>query len=275
MSSSIAVRALALSFAHVVVLGPSFAGHPLTQLAWSVAWAGTAGLVLVYRFGLPVLRSVRHRLRVAEVWPEGPGVVSVICRGEHLDRLPISGGQFLFWRFLTRGMWWQAHPYTVSALPVPPYLRLTVKGVGDHSAAPARLKPGTRVAIEGPYGVFTRHTRPATLTLPSAGTSASPSRAPATQGIVGPGAVRSATGAAEQFGYGVLDVKVTVSGTRITDVSVPTLEVAEYTSQQICDQAIPLQVRPARIRKTLFSSSCLVSAGLVGLCAAREYFILS
>ena len=232
--------ALALSFAHVVVLGPSFAGHPLTQLAWSVAWAGTAGLVLVYRFGLPVLRSVRHRLRVAEVWPEGPGVVSVICRGEHLDRLPISGGQFLFWRFLTGGMWWQAHPYTVSALPVPPYLRLTVKGVGDHSAALARLKPGTLVAIEGPYGVFTRHTRPATLTLPSAGTSASPSRAPATQGIVGPGAVRSATGAAEQFGYGVLDVKVTVSGTRITDVSVPTLEVAEYTSQQICDQAIPL-----------------------------------
>jgi predicted ferric reductase len=151
--------ALALSFAHVVVLGPSFVGHPLTQLVWSVAWAGTAGLVLAYRVGLPVLRSVRHRLRVAEVWPEGPGVVSVICRGEHLDRLPISGGQFFFWRFLTRGMWWQAHPYTVSALPVPPYLRLTVKGVGDHSSALARLRPGTRVAIEGPYGVFTRHAR--------------------------------------------------------------------------------------------------------------------
>ena len=149
--------ALALSFAHVVVLGPSFVGHPLTQVVWSVAWAGTAGLVLVYRIGLPVLRSVRHRLRVAEVRPEGPGVVSVICRGEHLDRLPISGGQFLFWRFLTRGMWWQAHPYTVSALPAPPYLRLTVTGVGDHSSALARLKPGTRVAIEGPYGVFTRH----------------------------------------------------------------------------------------------------------------------
>jgi predicted ferric reductase len=149
--------ALALSFAHVVVLGPSFVGHPLTRLVWSVAWAGTAGLVLVYRIGLPVLRSVRHRIRVAEVRPEGPEVVSVICRGEHLDRLPISGGQFLLWRFLTRGMWWQAHPFTVSALPVPPYLRLTVKGVGDPSRALARLKPGTRVAIEGPYGVFTRH----------------------------------------------------------------------------------------------------------------------
>jgi uncharacterized protein with FMN-binding domain len=38
----------------------------------------------------------------------------------------------------------------------------------------------------------------------------------------------------------VLDVKVTVRGTRITDVSVPTLQVAEPTSQQICEQAIPM-----------------------------------
>ena len=151
--------ALALSFAHVIALGPSFVGHPLTRVVWSVAWASTAGLVLAYRWGLPVVRSFRHRVRVAEVRQEGPGVVSVICRGRRLDRLPASGGQFLFWRFLTRDLWWQAHPYSLSALPQPEYLRLTVKAVGDHSAALARLRPGTRVAIEGPYGVFTRHSR--------------------------------------------------------------------------------------------------------------------
>ena len=151
--------ALAISFAHVIVLGPSFVGHPLTQLVWSVAWAATAGVVLAYRVGLPVLRSFRYRLRVAEVRPEGPGVVSVICQGQHLDRLAVSGGQFFFWRFLTPGMWWQAHPYSLSALPQPPLIRLTVKGVGDHSAALAQLRPGTRVAIEGPYGIFTRHSQ--------------------------------------------------------------------------------------------------------------------
>ncbi|MBV9096267.1 MAG: ferredoxin reductase family protein [Streptosporangiaceae bacterium] len=151
--------ALALSFAHVIVLGPSFVGHPLTRAAWSVAWAATAGLVVAYRIGLPLLRSFRHQLRVAEVRQEGPGVVSVIMRGRHLDRLAASGGQFLFWRFLTPQMWWQAHPYSLSALPRPPYLRLTVKGVGDHSAALAGLKPGTPVVAEGPYGTFTRHAR--------------------------------------------------------------------------------------------------------------------
>lgn len=149
--------ALALSFAHVIVLGPSFVGHPLTQLVWSVAWLCTAGLVIGYRFGLPVVRSMRHRLRVVEVRSEGPGVSSVIVGGRDLDRLTVSGGQFFLWRFLTPGLWWQAHPYSLSALPQPPYLRLTVKSLGDHSAAVAQLKPGTAIAIEGPYGAFTRH----------------------------------------------------------------------------------------------------------------------
>lgn len=155
--------ALALSFAHVLALGPSFVGHPAVQAIWLTVWLATAGTVIIYRFGLPVFRTLRHGLRVVEVRPEAPGVVSVICRGRHLDRLPVAGGQFLQWRFLVRGLWWQAHPYSLSAMPRPPYLRLTVRQVGDHSGAVARLRPGTRVAIEGPYGAMTasvsRHPR--------------------------------------------------------------------------------------------------------------------
>lgn len=151
--------ALVLSFPHVIVLGPSFVGHPLTQALWSLAWVATAGVVLVFRVGMPIARSLRHRLRVVSVYEEAPGVVSVVCEGRHLDRLAVAGGQFISWRFLARGLWWQAHPYSLSALPQPPMLRLTVKQVGDHSLAVARLRPGTRVAIEGPYGAFTYEAR--------------------------------------------------------------------------------------------------------------------
>jgi ferredoxin-NADP reductase len=35
------------------------------------------------------------------------------------------------------------------------YLRLTVKGVGDGSRGLQGLHPGTRLAVEGPYGLFT------------------------------------------------------------------------------------------------------------------------
>jgi predicted ferric reductase len=151
--------ALALSLAHVIALGPAFAGHPLTQAVWWAVWAATAGLVLAYRICLPLARSLRYRLRVAEVRQEGPGVVSVIVSGRHLDRLAVSGGQFFYWRFGVRGLWWAARPYSLSALPHPPYLRLTIKDLGDHSAATARLRPGTRILIEGPYGTFTRYSQ--------------------------------------------------------------------------------------------------------------------
>jgi uncharacterized protein with FMN-binding domain len=42
------------------------------------------------------------------------------------------------------------------------------------------------------------------------------------------------------FGYGTIAVKVTIHGTRITAVSVATLQTLEPTSQQICAQAIPV-----------------------------------
>jgi predicted ferric reductase len=150
---------LALAFAHQIVTGVPFIGHPLTRALWIAVWSATAGMVLVWRVGLPVWRSLRHQLRVVEVRAEGPGVISVVCRGRHLDKLAVSGGQFFLWRFLARDLWWQAHPYSLSALPRPPYLRVTIKGLGDYSRAAARLLPGTRIAIEGPYGAFTPDAR--------------------------------------------------------------------------------------------------------------------
>jgi predicted ferric reductase len=151
--------ALALAFAHQIFTGVPFIGHPLVRALWIIVWAATAGMVIVYRIAQPVWRTLRHQLRVVEVRPEARGVVSVVCRGRHLDRLAVSGGQFFVWHFLVRELWWQGHPYSLSALPQPPYIRVTIKGLGDQSKAVASLRPGTRVAIEGPYGAFTHHAR--------------------------------------------------------------------------------------------------------------------
>lgn len=151
--------ALFLSFSHQIHTGAAFVGHPVATAFWTALWAGTLAVVMGARIGLPVWRSLRHRVRVAGVTPEAPGVVSVLLEGRGLDRLPAGGGQFLQWRFLRQGMWWQAHPYSLSAAPAGDRLRITVKDLGDHSRALARLRPGTPVAIEGPYGAFTADTR--------------------------------------------------------------------------------------------------------------------
>ena len=150
--------ALFLSFSHQIDTGASFVGHPAARFWWTALWLGTLGVVVGARIGLPVWRSLRHRVRVVGVTPEGPGTVSIHMEGRGLDRLPVGGGQFFQWRFLRRGLWWQAHPYSLSAAPAGDFLRITVKDLGDHSAGLAALAPGTRVAIEGPYGSFTSDT---------------------------------------------------------------------------------------------------------------------
>ena len=170
--------AVALSFVHQLWTGAPFLGHPAARAWWVGVWALTAGTVLAYRWIVPLEVSLRHRLTVHAVEEEAPGVVSVVMRGRHLDRLPVSGGQFLHWRFLKRGMWWQAHPYSLSSLPTSRELRITVKQLGDHSGSLARLTPGTRVAIEGPYGAFTQHARHTDrVLLVAAGVGATPVRA--------------------------------------------------------------------------------------------------
>ncbi len=170
--------ALALAFAHQIVTGVVFLGHPLTRAFWIAIWSLTAGLVLVSRFVWPVLKNLRYQLRVADVVEETPGVYSLTISGKHLARLAVSGGQFFQWRFLANGLFWHSHPYSLSALPRPPFLRVTVKGLGDQSKAVAHLKPGTRVFIEGPYGTFTRHARTQGLvTLIGAGVGITPLRA--------------------------------------------------------------------------------------------------
>jgi len=170
--------ALALAFAHQITTGGSFIGHPLTKAVWIAVWILTAGIVILFRVTQPIMRSLRHQLRIAAVCEEAPGVYSVICSGRRLDRLAVSGGQFFKWRFLTKELWWHSHPYSLSALPQPPYLRVTIKGLGDQSRAIAALKPGTRVAIEGPYGAFTQYARKTDrVTLIAAGVGITPLRA--------------------------------------------------------------------------------------------------
>jgi len=170
--------AVALSIPHQVLTGVPFMGHPLAMAWWLSLWFATAGAVIVYRWGLPIARSVQHKVTVHSVEEEAPGVVSVTMTGRDLHKLEASGGQFLHWRFMKRGMWWQAHPYSLSAVPTTNRMRITVKDLGDHSNSLAAIKPGTRVAIEGPYGAFTHHARHTDqVVLVAAGVGVTPVRA--------------------------------------------------------------------------------------------------
>ncbi len=150
---------------HQFSAGGLFAEGTWQRWYWLAICIGTGAALAHYRFLEPLVATVRHRLTVSRVVTEGPGVVSIELAGRHLDELAGSGGRFFIWRFLSPGAWWHPHPFSLSAEPVlfdssgRGTLRITVRNLGRGSAQLARLKPGTRAAIEGPYGLFSTAAR--------------------------------------------------------------------------------------------------------------------
>jgi predicted ferric reductase len=144
-----------LALPHMLWTGRDLTAGPAARAYWCALYAAAAGSVLVFRLGLPLWRTARHRLRVDHVVPEAHGLVSVYLHGRRLDRLPVRAGQFFVWRFLDGPGWSRGNPFSLSGPPNGNQLRITVKGLGDGSSRVATLAPGTRVLIEGPYGRLT------------------------------------------------------------------------------------------------------------------------
>src|SRR5689334_4354068 len=141
-----------LALPHQLWTGQEFLTSPVATVYWWGLYAAALASVLVWRVGLPVYRSLRHALVVTDVRAENDGVTTVTVGGRHLHRLPVQAGQFLHWRFLGGPGASRAHPYSLSAAPDGHSLRITVAHLGDGSSALSRLRPGTRVMVEGPYG---------------------------------------------------------------------------------------------------------------------------
>ena len=152
--------ALFLSFSHQIDTGASFVGHPVARFWWTVLWLGTlarrrrrAGRAAGVALAAPPGPGRRRRA-------EGPGVVSILLRGRRLDRLP---GR-------RRAVLPVALPAPRAVVAGAPVLALGGAGgrpAAHHGQGPRRpqrrpgaaARPGTRVAIEGPYGTFTADTR--------------------------------------------------------------------------------------------------------------------
>ncbi len=169
--------AIALAFSHQFADGASFTTSLDARVAWSAMYVTVAAAIVWYRFVTPLRMAVRHRFTVLSVQPEAPGIVSVFIRGRDFGKLRAEPGQFFRWRFLTRELAWQSHPYSLSAMPRTDLMRITVKAQGDHSDSMARLRPGTRVIAEGPYGAFTPSLSGRRVLLIAGGVGITPIRA--------------------------------------------------------------------------------------------------
>jgi len=148
--------AVFLSFGHQIDEGTDLITSDFFYYYWIGLYTIVLGSHLIFRFLRPVYNLYRHRFSVSAVVRESASVVSIYITGRNLDRFSVRPGQFMFFRFLHTDFWYQSHPFSLSRMPDGATLRITVKAVGDYTTELPQLPVGTRVLIDGPYGLFTQ-----------------------------------------------------------------------------------------------------------------------
>ena len=147
--------AVLLGFGHQVTMGSDVSGDRVGLIWWSALAVGLVLIVLTSRVGGLVRAFARPVLRITAIQREADGIGSIHVSGPGLRSLRAAPGQFFIIRAMTAGLWWQPHPFSLSAAPTTAGLRFTVKALGDGSTDLLSARIGTRVVVEGPYGRFT------------------------------------------------------------------------------------------------------------------------
>lgn len=147
--------AVILSWTHQLQYGSDFVRNPWMVAYWYSLYAFVFGQIALFRFALPVWRTLRHQFKVSKVVPESDDVTSVYITGQQMQNFPARAGQFLKVRFFSGLRWLESHPFSISAVPDQEGFRLSIKALGDFTGQIRTLKKGTKVFVEGPYGTFT------------------------------------------------------------------------------------------------------------------------
>jgi predicted ferric reductase len=179
--------AVIVALPHQLSVGGMLSSGP-ARVYWIALYAAALGSIGIFRFIVPILRSLRHGIQVSGVEVIAPGVFSIHMRGRDLRALRSAGGQFFIWRFWTGSTWWHSHPISLSAAPTNSAARITVRELGKGTGRLSALPVGTRVSIEGPYGLFTDAARTSPkLAIVAAGIGIAPIRALLEQAKLAPG----------------------------------------------------------------------------------------
>ena len=155
----LAYAGVAFSIPHQFSDSSMLAEGTIGRVYWFAFYVIVALSLLVFRFFLPAYSSLFHALYVSNIKFESSDVVTLTLKGRQVHKLRAKGGQFFMWRFWSKGMWWHAHPFSLSAAPDKNTLRITIRALGNGSEKLQSIQEGTKVSIQGPYGIFSEAAR--------------------------------------------------------------------------------------------------------------------
>jgi len=145
---------MAVSFGHEIVLGSDLAGDNVARWFWVGLHVSVLALMVFSRWGRTIKAMIRP-LRITSIETVGHKTVAIEVSGKLLQHREGDAGQFCFVRPIKRGLWWQSHPFSMSAAPTKDRIRFTIKDRGEATHSITQLVKGTKVIVEGPFGVVT------------------------------------------------------------------------------------------------------------------------
>lgn len=173
---------------HQFAFGTTFLSQPWVGTYFSGLYLFVLINVAWYRSLKPLTKSLFGGFAVSRVKREGNNSVSFEVSGKGLDKLGFQSGQFFMVRVMTLRDFWKPHPFSVSNSSGEGSIRFTIGNRGDFTARIQEIKVGTRVVLEGPYGVFTEAKRSKQkVTLFAAGLGVGPIRSLSEQLATKPG----------------------------------------------------------------------------------------
>lgn len=143
------------SFFHQIEIGTDLLASQFFYSYWILLYILVFSHHAIFRFIRPVYNYFKYQFYISEIIRENYNTISVYISGKNLQKFQIYPGQFMILRFFAKGIWWQAHPFSLSFVPDGKRLRVTIKELGDFTRQVANLKINTKILIDGPYGIFT------------------------------------------------------------------------------------------------------------------------
>lgn len=143
---------------HVFTTDGAKADAPALNL-YMAALATLGVAAFAYRSLLGNLLVRRRPYRVTAVNRLDEFVTEIVMEPRKRP-LAFMPGQFLFVSFRALALRNQFHPFSITAAPGEPELRITVKAVGDYTRALRGLEAGDDAVVEGPYGSFSHRSVP-------------------------------------------------------------------------------------------------------------------
>ncbi len=150
-----------LSTHHAISVGRHGRYDPLFDLMWIVLCALAVGTVL-YTYIIRPLNQKKQPFKLVEATKLGASDWSVTIEKDGNFPFNFNAGQFLWINTTGNPYNRSEHPFSIASSPTAlPRISFIIRELGDFTSNLGKLKPGQRVYVDGPHGVFTLNGREA------------------------------------------------------------------------------------------------------------------